>query len=53
MKVLALFLFFLTVALSAVCAVFALYIWNEKFREFVRKFASFMPDIDDGKEDGK
>jgi len=48
-----LFLFFLTVALSAVCAVLALYIWNEKFREFVRKIAGSLPDIDEGKEEVK
>ena len=53
MKGLALFLFFLVVALSAVCAILSLYIWNDKFRAFVRKLASSLPDIDDGKEERK
>ena len=47
---LALFLFLLVIALSAVCAALALYIWNDKFRAFVRKLASSLPDIDEGKE---
>lgn len=53
MKELALFLFFLVVALSAVCAVLTLYIWNDKFRAFVKKLANRLPDAVEGKEEKK
>ena len=53
MKELALFLFFLVVALSAVCAVLALYICNDKFMAFVKKLANRLPDAGEGKEEKK
>lgn len=53
MKGLALFLFFLVVALSAVCSVLALYILNDEFRAFVKKLSNRLPDAGEGKEDWK
>lgn len=50
---LALFLFLLVIALSAVCADLALYIWNDKFRPFVKKLANRLPDAGEGKEEKK
>lgn len=38
---------FLVLALAAVCTVLALYIWNPKFRAFIKKCAGSLPDIGD------
>lgn len=52
MKGLVIFLLLLVLALAVACTVLALYIWNAKFRAFIKKCAGGLPDLD-GKEDAQ